>query len=160
MADMWKYVTFSGSRGARPDSGPGGWFFLVLALLVCGSAQAREITLELAQKPYRIELAVTPEQRRDGLMFRQHLAHDEGMLLVYRDSGDHRIWMKNMLIPIRVYWINADLEVVAVRRLEPCTGDPCPVYSSLPASSRLVLELGDYDHALELGDRIEGLSGL
>lgn len=160
MTDMWKYVTLSRRRGARLDSTSARWILLVLALIGSSSPLARDLTLELNHKTYRIELADTPEQRRQGLMFRQRLAPDEGMLLVYRDSGDHRIWMKNMLIPIRVYWINADLEVVAMRRLEPCAKDPCPVYSSRPATARFVLELGDYEHLLEPGDRINGLSDL
>ena len=117
------------------------------------------IDLDLGGMAYRIELALTPQQRRLGLMYRQRLAPDEGMLLVYRDSGDHRIWMKNVEIPLRVYWINSRYEVVAMRRLEPCREDPCPVYS-VERDSRFVLELSDDAHNLAPGDVIEGLKGI
>ena len=67
--------------------------------------------------------------------------------------------MKNMRIPIRVYWINAGFTVVSSQRLEPCTETPCPVYASA-RPSRYILELGDYDHALLPGDKIEEFNDL
>ena len=81
------------------------------------------------------------------------------MLLVYPQTGDHRIWMKNMRIALRVFWIDDEFTVVSVQRLEPCGNSPCPVFSA-PRPARFVLELGDYDHVLGPGDRIEGLAGL
>jgi len=81
------------------------------------------------------------------------------MLLVYSQAGDHRIWMKNVLISLKVYWIDASFEVVDVQRLEPCRLDPCPIYSAA-RDSQYVLELGgDYDHPLAVGDQIEDIRG-
>ena len=117
------------------------------------------IDIMLGQQRYQVELAVTSEQRRKGLMYRDQLAPDRGMLMVYNQPGDHRVWMKNMRIPIQVFWINANFTVVAWQRLEPCTETPCPVYAS-PEPSHYILELGDYDHALLPGDTIEALSDL
>lgn len=81
------------------------------------------------------------------------------MLLVYPQPGDHRIWMKNVLIPLRVYWIDAGFNVIGMRRLEPCSADPCPVFA-VEKDSQYVLELGDYDHPLAPGDSIDGLRDL
>jgi len=92
-------------------------------------------------------------------MYRQHLAPRQGMLLVYPQAGDHRIWMKNMRIPLRVYWIDENFVVVGQQRLQPCSASPCPVYS-VPADTQYILELGDYEHRLEPGDKIEALSGV
>jgi hypothetical protein len=133
---------------------------LLWAWLAPGSTIAGEIVgLEIGKSAYQIELAVSPAQRRQGLMYRQQLDSRQGMLLVYPQAGDHRIWMKNMRIALRVYWIDDDFKVISVQRLQPCSGSPCPVFSaSRPA--RFVLELGDYEHALSFGDRIEGLAGL
>jgi hypothetical protein len=89
-------------------------------------------------------------------MQRQYLAARQGMLLVYSWPGDHRIWMKNMLIPLWVYWIDAGHMVIERRRLEPCTQQPCPVYSA-SGDSLYVLELGDYEHPLAVGDRVAGI---
>ena len=89
-------------------------------------------------------------------MQRQYLAPREGMLLVYSQSGDHRIWMKNMLISLWVYWIDAGHMVIDRRRLEPCIQQSCPVYSA-NGDSRYVLELGDFEHPLLVGDRVAGI---
>jgi uncharacterized membrane protein (UPF0127 family) len=128
----------------------------VISLLLLFSAfvPVAAIELKLGQAFYQVEMATTPGQRQQGLMHRQQLAPGEGMLLVYPQAGDHRIWMKNMLIPLRVYWIDAEFTVIDMQRLEPCAGSPCPVYS-VSRDSMYILELGDYDHPLAPGDRIE-----
>lgn len=133
---------------------------LLWACLASGSTAAGEIVgLDIGKSAYQIELVVSPEQRRQGLMFRQRLDSRQGMLLVYPQAGDHRIWMKNMRIALRVFWIDEDFTVIKVQRLQPCSNAPCPVFSA-PLPARFVLELGDYEHALGPGDRIEGLAGL
>jgi hypothetical protein len=118
-----------------------------------------KIDLLLGRSVYQIELAATLEQRRQGLMFRQQLDPKQGMLLVYPGAGDHRIWMKNMRIDLRVYWIDDKFTVISVQRLESCRSSPCPVFSA-PRAARFILELGDYDHDLSPGDTIEGLGEL
>ena len=117
------------------------------------------IQLEIGDQSYSIEIASSSRERRRGLMFRENLDRNAGMLLVYRQPGDHRIWMKNVLIPLRVYWIDEDFRVIGMRRLEPCVDNPCPVYAAERAST-YVLELGDYDHDLKPGDRLDGLRDL
>jgi len=92
-------------------------------------------------------------------MHREQLARNGGMLLVYPRSGDHRIWMKNMRIPLTVIWIDDQFKVLQVQRLDPCHASPCPVFSS-PFPARYILELSDYDHDVKPGERIEGLNDL
>jgi uncharacterized membrane protein (UPF0127 family) len=117
------------------------------------------IEIRLGQTGYQVELALTPAQRRKGLMYREQIAGNEGMLLVYPRSGDHRVWMKNMRIPLRVIWIDAGFTVRHIQRLEPCETSPCPVFSA-PVAVRFILELSDHVHEVELGDQIEGLNDL
>ena len=128
---------------------------------LAGSAAqaAGSLTLEIGGNDYRVELAVTPDERSRGLMYRRGLDPYGGMLLVYRAPGNHLIWMKNMSIPLRVFWIDAGHVVIHAQRLEPCAADPCPIYAA-PGLSRYVLELSDRDHDLRPGDRIEGLEKL
>ena len=134
-------------------------FLLLMALLPGSVVAAQFIDIEIDSATYRVELARTPAERRQGLMMRQSLDRFSGMLLVYPKLRDHRIWMKNMLIPLRVYWIDSDFNVVGTRRLEPCLQDPCPVYS-VSQRSLYVLELSDHGHNLKPGDRIDGLTDL
>jgi uncharacterized membrane protein (UPF0127 family) len=129
-----------------------------LLLLLSAFVPVAALELKLGQEFYQIELATTQGQRQQGLMHRLQLGPRQGMLLVYSQAGDHRIWMKNMVIPIRVYWIDASSVVIGVQRLEPCDAQPCPIFA-VAGDSQYILELGDYDHPLEVGDRIENITG-
>lgn len=117
---------------------------------------ASRLELTLGSTLYQVELAGNLEQRRRGLMRREYLGPRQGMLLSYASPGDHRIWMKNMLISLWVYWIDENHRVIHKLRVEPCEQAPCPVYSA-PQQSRYILELGDYEHPLAVGDRVSGI---
>lgn len=136
------------------------WVSMVGVLLPLTLGMAPMETLEQADitvgdASYVVELARSWEERQKGLMRRPRLDNDQGLLLVYPRAGDKRIWMKNMLIPIHVYWIDSNYRVVFHRRLEPCQVDPCPVYAG-PSSSQFVLELNDSEHDIEIGDVMSG----
>lgn len=131
---------------------------MILYLLAGGTGSLSAAELQFGGEVYQIEMAITPAQRQQGLMYRSQLGRRQGMLLVFPQAGDHRIWMKNVLISLRVYWIDASFEVIEVQRLEPCRDAPCPVYA-VGRDSQYVLELGDYDHPLAAGDKIEGIRG-
>ena len=89
----------------------------------------------------RVELAVTDEERALGLMFRDALAPDAGMLFLFQGDGKVPFWMKNTFIPLDMIWISATGEVVDVHAgVQPCRFDPCP--SVEPARpGRAVLEV-------------------
>jgi len=81
----------------------------------------REIELE-------VEMAFTPEQRALGLMNRQSLGDDCGMLFVFEEDADGGFWMKNTLIPLDIAYLDSNATVVSIKRMEPCEADPCPAY--------------------------------
>ncbi|MDH3631020.1 MAG: DUF192 domain-containing protein [Gammaproteobacteria bacterium] len=134
-------------------------FFLFISSISYAFVTLDTIEVRLGQTTYQVELALTPVQRRKGLMHREQLASNAGMLLVYPKSGDHRVWMKNVRIPLRVLWIDDRFKVIHVMRLEPCQLSPCPVFSA-PVPARYILELSDDNHDVEPGDIVEGLNGL
>ncbi len=110
----------------------------------------------LAGEEYLLEIARSATQRNHGLMFRDRLEERRGMLLIYPRPGNHRIWMKNTLIPLTVVWVDEGNKVIGVKKLFPCEYDPCPSYGvSLP--SKYILELSSGNHRLEPGRRIGGL---
>jgi hypothetical protein len=88
-----------------------------------------------------LELALTDEEKAQGLMFRDSLSGDRGMLFVFPDDGVHPFWMKNTFIPLDMGWLSADGTVVEVRAdVPPCRLEPCPSYGNTRAA-RAVLEL-------------------
>lgn len=88
-----------------------------------------------------LELALTDEQKAVGLMFRDVLPPNHGMLFVFDREDYLPFWMKNTLIPLDFIWLDASGTVVDVKAsVPPCKLDPCPSYKpSRPA--RAVLEL-------------------
>ena len=89
----------------------------------------------------RVELATDEATRAQGLMFRDRLAEDRGMLFFFRESGEYPFWMKNTLLPLDMIWIDDQRRVVHVAaNVPPCKADPCPNYPP-NAQARYVLEL-------------------
>lgn len=63
---------------------------------------------------FRVEVARTAEEQARGLMFREELAPDAGMLFVHRRPKVANFWMKNTLIPLDMIWIGANGRVLGV----------------------------------------------
>ncbi|MEA3453193.1 MAG: DUF192 domain-containing protein [Patescibacteria group bacterium] len=75
---------------------------------------------------FSIEIADTPEERNQGLMFRGELAEDKGMLFVFPKQGIYSFWMKNTLIPLDIIWIDEYQKVVFIEKSAlPCKTDIC-----------------------------------
>ena len=76
------------------------------------------------------EIAVTAAERAQGLMYRDALPRDRGMLFVFPEEGVHSFWMKNTRIELDIVFIGADRSVVSIaRRAKPCRNEPCAIYS-------------------------------
>jgi len=115
--------------------------------------------LVLAGEEYLLEIARSATQRNHGLMFRDRLEERRGMLFIYPRPGNHRIWMKNTLIPLTVVWVDEANKILGVQKLSPCSDDPCPSYG-VSELSKYILELSSGEHHLEPGLRISGLDQL
>ena len=88
-----------------------------------------------------VEVAITPEDRQRGLMERDLLEKDNGMLFVFSEEDTYSFWMKNMKISLDIIWINADGNVVYfVEGAPPCVQSPCQTYSP-NADALYVLEV-------------------
>jgi uncharacterized membrane protein (UPF0127 family) len=91
------------------------------------------------QLTFHVELARTEEERERGLMYRDHLAPDAGMLFLFERPALQTFWMKNTLIPLDMIFISSDRAIVGiVANAEPLTLTPRAVNEP----SQFVLEIG------------------
>ena len=65
---------------------------------------------------FQIELATDNTQREQGLMFRQNMAPDAGMLFIYEHPQPVAMWMENTYIPLDMLFIAADGRIVNIRQ--------------------------------------------
>ncbi len=102
----------------------------------------------------RVEVVRAPEELERGLMFRERLGPDDGMLFVFPETGEHAFWMKNTLIPLDMIFAGSDGVVVGiVENAEPLT----TTARSVGAPSRYVLEVNggwSATHGVARGDRM------
>jgi uncharacterized membrane protein (UPF0127 family) len=133
--------------------GRGGFraLFLVLALAVAGglalaspqahAAKSAELIIALKsgrQVRIHAEVADTPASREQGLMFRDHLALDAGMLFVFDRQAEVQFWMRNTLIPLDMLFIDS-AGVIRHIHERAIPHDETPISSQAPV--RYVLEL-------------------
>jgi len=135
-----------------------------LLLALAGLTTAVEVPMETALVVLPgggelvVELAVSPQERSRGLMFRDDLPEGQGMLLLFPDSGFRSIWMKNVRFPLDLIWLDGDHRIVHLERnVPPCPREPCPDYHSMRrASSVLELNSGAAEKlGIELGQQLE-----
>jgi uncharacterized membrane protein (UPF0127 family) len=98
--------------------------------------------VELKGKRFAIEIADDDAERARGLMFRDELPADHGMLFVHDREEPQAYWMKNTRVALDILYFDAKRRLVSVqRRVPPCSGgDRCPPYPS-EGSVLYVLEL-------------------
>ena len=116
---------------------------LLLPLASSSAGFAAELQkLEIASRngshPFTVELAVTPQERERGLMFRRTLPEDRGMLFDFSPEQQVSMWMQNTYIPLDMVFIRADGTIARIaENTEPMSTRLIP--SGEPV--RAVLEL-------------------
>jgi len=106
----------------------------------------------------RAEVASTPKTRETGLMFRERLGPNQGMLFIFDRPGIQCMWMRNTLIPLSVAFIADDGVIANIEDMEPKTETShCAVQ---PVRYALEMEQGWFaKRGLKAGTRIDGIPG-
>jgi len=77
------------------------------------------------------EVADTPQKRATGLMYRDHLEKDRGMMFFFDQAQEWTFWMKNTKISLDLIWMDEKKRVIHIERSVPIctrTDDSCPQY--------------------------------
>jgi hypothetical protein len=103
---------------------------------------------------FEVEIADDDAERARGLMNRESLPDDRGMLFQFEEEAERAFWMKNTLIPLDILYISADGRIVSIaRETTPFSEAPIPSYGAakgvLEIRGGRAAELG-----LEPGDRV------
>jgi uncharacterized membrane protein (UPF0127 family) len=124
----------------------------LLVLLGCESG-AEVYELSVGDTVLRVEIADTTESRANGLMHREELAGDHGMLFVFPESDYRAFWMRNTLIPLSIAYIDERLTILEIHDMQPL--DESPVPSRYPAQYALEVNQGAFERlGIAPGDRI------
>ena len=103
--------------------------------------------------PYIVELATTAEQQEYGLMYRQFLPRDGGMLFVFAPPSVVKFWMKNTFIPLDMLFVRADGTIAQILHAAP--QDLTPVGPEEPMAGVIELNGGAAEaKGIKVGDRV------
>lgn len=105
-----------------------------------------------------VEVAETEGARARGLMFRETLGDEEGMLFPFDIPRRYGFWMKNVRIPLDIIWLDTNRRIVwIVERARPCTADSCPMYLPEAEASYVLEVVGGFvaRHGVAIGDAVE-----
>ena len=114
-----------------------------------GGLEQVPLTIKTAKgsASFTVEVAQTPEQQSQGLMYRQSLAPDRGMIFPRDPPGDASFWMKDTLIPLDLIFIRSDGTIARIaENAVPMSLDPIPSLEPIAA----VLEIAG-GRSAELG---------
>jgi uncharacterized protein len=103
------------------------------------------------------DISDTDESRARGLMFRESLSDDEGMIFIFPQPGRYSFWMMNMRIPIDIIWIDAKSRIVDITAsAAPCANTCETITPRSDARSVLEVKAGFAGkHAIVIGDPVE-----
>jgi uncharacterized membrane protein (UPF0127 family) len=121
---------------------------LSIGLCVC-VARAAAPSAELKGHHFEIEIAADDASRERGLMFRDSMPADHGMLFLFEHPAVQTFWMKNTHIPLDILYFDKNYKLVSMsERTPPChsLGNECPQYPSAgPVQYVLELNAGTAD---------------
>ncbi|MED5369733.1 MAG: DUF192 domain-containing protein [Myxococcota bacterium] len=133
------------------------WTLLSLA---CGAKKSTLPTQEIqvAELEIEVEIADDPAERHQGLMYRQKLDKDAGMLFVYPEASPRSFWMENTSIPLSIAFMDETGRVLNIEDMTPY--DRSSVPSAGPAMYALEMNQGWFKaHQVGVGSVVVGLPG-
>lgn len=123
---------------------------VVLFILFCSSlypspgtkaAEIKIIPLYIGPEKFMVEIADTPEKQITGMMYREFIPDDFGMLFINETERYRSFWMKNCRVHLDIIFLDRNKQVINIHfNVPPCKHEPCKTYPS-ERPAQYVLEL-------------------
>ena len=132
---------------------------VALLVILLNACQHNQHRVTLSDHSFVVELAETDDTRAMGLMYREHMDDNAGMLFIFPDTKIRAFWMKNTLIPLDILYFDQNKRLVSIsEHTPPCrnTNTRCPSYpSAKPAKYVLEINAGlSKQYGFESGDEL------
>ena len=123
----------------------------------CFSGEITKVKAKINNKIYTFETALTKEDRQKGLMYREKLSKNSGMLFVYKEKEYLSFYMKNTLIPLDIAFLDEFFRIINIEEMSPL--DETSINSKKPAQFALEVNRGFFKKVgLKEGDIINFIS--
>ncbi len=114
-------------------------FLCIIILSACAKSEISKVCTD--EICFDVEIADSLSERKQGLMYREHLEENKGMLFIFDEQKIHPFWMKNTLIPLDIIWIDEQMEIVSIfPNAQPCKTEQCDSIRPLK-KAKYVLEI-------------------
>lgn len=135
-------------------------FFEISFLRTAGAEGFKKKKVTLGSKTFVVEVAETSDQHSRGLMFKDKLGADEGMLFIFNNEETRFFWMKNTLIDLSIGFFDKNAVLIDVQEMQSGKGktdEVLPSYASAkPAKYALEMTKGWFDkNKIKLGTKLK-----
>jgi uncharacterized membrane protein (UPF0127 family) len=136
------------------------FFLIVLAPFACNRSSPPVSNLPMTRMPigsktYTLEIAAREADRNKGLMYRDFMPEDRGMIFIFADEDGRSFWMKNVRIPLDILFLDASGKVISIHQMKPYVEIP-GTPSDGPAKYAIELNAGQAASAgVKAGDVLQ-----
>jgi uncharacterized protein len=117
----------------------------------------RVAELKVSNVPLTAEIADTPQASENGLMFRDSLPEDRGMIFIFEQPKKASFWMRNTQIPLSIGFIDTAGRILEIKSMKPLDESVVPSSSDQVAYALEVNEGWFARHGISPGAKIEGI---
>lgn len=111
------------------------------------------VSIPIGSRSYSIEVARSEEEKQTGLMKRDSMPDNHGMIFIFPDEAPRGFWMKNTRFPLDILFLNSSFRVVSIHTMFPY--DETVIPSDFPAQYAIELNKGEAAAAgVKVGDTI------
>ncbi|HEY4699674.1 MAG TPA: DUF192 domain-containing protein [Nitrososphaerales archaeon] len=127
----------------------------IILLLIASLLSGTKVVVEISGVKIYVEVADNQVKKYEGLMFRDNLGQNDGMIFPFSENGKYSFWMSNVKLPLDLIWINDEKTVVDItENAQPCKVD-CPYITSREPAKYVVEVNGGFANrnGIRIGDK-------